>query len=139
MVKDDARFQTLKSLQQAGVRVGAKRATTSETFAKATLAPAEITSFPTGKELFAALDDGRIDAAVADGFVGRDAIVQKLAKSKLYSVERRRFTSESIAVAMRQADPDWSAYVSLVIRESKANGTFQKLAHRYNLWLRTER
>ncbi len=139
MVRDDARFPTLKSVQQAGVRVGAKKETTSEAFAKATLAPAGITSFATGKELFSALDDGQIDAAVADGFVGRDAVVQKRVKSKLYSVERRRFTSESIAIAMRQGDPDWSAYLSLVVRESKANGTFQKLAHRYNTWLRTER
>lgn len=59
--------------------------------------------------------------------------------TQLYSVERRRFTSEAIAIAMRQGDPDWTSYVSLVIRESKANGTFQKLAHRYNTWLRTER
>lgn len=139
MVRDDTRFATLKTVQQAGVRVGAKRGTTSEVFAKATLAPAEISSFATGKELFGALDEGRIDAAVADGFVGRDAAVQKLVHSKLFSVERRRFTSESIAVAMRQGDPDWTTYVSLVIRESKANGTFQKLAHRYNTWLRTER
>jgi ABC-type amino acid transport substrate-binding protein len=139
IVRDDPRFPSLKSVQKAGVRVGAKTGTTGETFARSTLGPATISTFPTGKELFAALDNGTIDAAVADGFVGRDAVVQKLVKTKLFSVERRRFTSESIAVALRQTDPDWTAYVSLVIRESKANGTFQKIAHRYNLWLRTER
>jgi ABC-type amino acid transport substrate-binding protein len=139
MVRDDARFPTLDAVKKAGVRVGAKRGTTSESFAKSTLAPAEVVPLGTTKELFGALDEGRIDAAVADGFIGRDAVAQKMVHSKLFSVERRRFTSESIAIAMRQGDPDWTAYVSLVIRESKADGTFQKLAHRYNTWLRTER
>lgn len=139
MVRDDARFPTLKSVQQSGVRIGAKRATTSETFARSALAMTQITTFDNGRDLFAALDAGALDGAVADGFVGRDAVVQKRVGSRLFSVERRRFTSEPIAIAVRQGDPDWTAYLSIVLHDAKENGTFQKLAHRYNIWLRVER
>ena len=138
-VIDAARFVSLDAVSKPGVRVGAKQGTTGEAFARESLAAASLVGYPNSDALFTALDARAIDAAVADGLVGRDMILRKKVRAPLVSVERRRVTSESIAIAVRQGDTDWTDYVSLVLRESRSAGRFHRMARRYNAWLRAER
>lgn len=138
-VRDGARFATLESVGKTGVKVGAKQGTTGEGFVRETLSGATCVPHPDSDSLFAALESGAIDAAVADGLVGRDMILRKKVKTALVSVEARRVTSEAISMVARQGDTDWTDYLSLLVRETRNNGRFHRLAHRYNAWLRAER
>jgi polar amino acid transport system substrate-binding protein len=137
--KDATRFPTLEAVSKAGVKVGAKQGTTGEAFAKEALGGASYVPHPNSDALFAALDSGAVDVAVADGLVGRDMILRKKVKAALSSVEQRRVTAESIAMVARQGDTDWTDYLSLLVRETRTSGRFHRLAHRYNPWLRAER
>ncbi len=138
-VWDTARFPTLEAVATTAVRVGAKQGTTGEAFVRQSLAAAAYTPYLTSDALFEGLQNGAIDAAIADALVGRDMAVRHKVRAGLVSVEARRFTSEAIAMVARQGDADWTDYLSLLVRETRTSGEFHRLAHRYNAWLRAER
>ncbi len=139
LTREPARFASLKEVNVARVRVGVEEGTTGESFARRTLPLARLSRYVRPDDLFRALEGKQIDIAVADGLLGRDAVLRHLVGGPLSSVENRRFTSEQIAFATRQGDPDFTEYLSLVVHDLKVSGHFHLLAHRYNLWLRTER
>ncbi len=139
-VRDLKRFATLESLRQPGVKVAFEAATTAEDFARAELAGATLVPLASDVELFAALDDpARADAVVIDYVAARDAEVRKRAHATLTAIEERRFTTESLAIAVKQGDGDWLGWLNLFLKEQKSSGAFHKLASRFNLWFRSER
>ena len=87
-------------------------------------------------DLFVGLARHEVDVVIADGLVGRDFLRRKL---PLFSVERRRVTTETIAIAARQGDGDFVEFLSLFIRELRQTGEFMHLARRYHNWLRVDR
>jgi polar amino acid transport system substrate-binding protein len=139
-VRDAARFATLESLKKPGVKVAFAAATTGETFAKAELGAATLVPVAGDTGLFAAMDDpARADAVVIDFVTARDAEVRKKVKSPLSAVEDRRFTTEQLAIAVRQGDADWLGWLNLYLKQQKTSGSFHKLAARFNSWFRNER
>jgi polar amino acid transport system substrate-binding protein len=138
-VRDAPKFSTLESVNRPAVRLGVKVGTTGEAFARQNLANALISSFTTSDELFGAIGSGALDAVISDGLVGRDVLLRKKVPVPLSVVESRRVTTESFAIVTRQGDADWTAFLSLLVREVRSDGSFHQLAHRYNPWLRAER
>jgi polar amino acid transport system substrate-binding protein len=139
-VRDTARFPTLESLKQPGVKIGFERATTAESFARGELTGATLVPLAGEAELLAAIDDpARADAVVIDYVNARDLEVRQRVHATLSAVEQRRFTSESLAMAVRQGDPDWLGWLDLFLKQEKSSGAFHKLAARFNPWFRTER
>jgi ABC-type amino acid transport substrate-binding protein len=139
LTKDITRFPTLDAVNRGGVRVGCKRGTTGESFARGTLSSVTLVPFPNSDDLFRALEANAVDAAIADALVGRDMTIRGKVTTPLHAVGGRRLTSESICMAARQGDADWTDYLSLVIREMKTSGRFHRLVRRYNPWLRMQR
>jgi polar amino acid transport system substrate-binding protein len=139
-VRDAARFPTLESINKAGVKVAFEAATTAETFARAELGLAQLTPVAGDDELFRAMEDPACaDAVVIDFVAARDAEVRKRARASLSPVEERRFTTEALAIAVRQGDPDWLGWLNLFLKEQKSSGAFHKLAARFNPWFKNER
>jgi ABC-type amino acid transport substrate-binding protein len=139
LVKDESRFASIEAVNRKDVRVGFKSGTTGESFVRGNLAAASLVAFANSDELFRALEANNLEAAIADSLVGRDMVVRKKVKSALHPVGGRRLTSESICMAARQSDGDWTDFLSLVIRELKTSGQFHRLVRRYNPWLRIQR
>jgi polar amino acid transport system substrate-binding protein len=138
LVREPQRWPTLESLR-AG-RVAVKRATTAESFARRELAGAALLLAASDAELLALVEDPRrADAAVIDYVQARDAMVRGRLHAELAPVEDRRFTTEHFALAVRQGDADWLAWLNLFLRQHKTSGSFHKLAARYNAWFRNER
>jgi polar amino acid transport system substrate-binding protein len=136
-VRDPARFPTLESLRKHGVKVAFQPGTTAESFARAELPGAMLVP---ADDLFAAIDDpARADAVVIDFVTARDAEVRGRVHATLQPVEDRRFTVEELAMAVKQGDPDWLAWLNLFIDKEKTSGAFHKLAARFNAWFKTER
>jgi ABC-type amino acid transport substrate-binding protein len=76
---------------------------------------------------------------VIDFVTARDAEVRKKVKTQLQPVEERRFTTESLAFAVKQGDADWLGWLNLFLKQEKTSGAFHKLAARFNAWFRQER
>ena len=134
---EERHFLSLHEVNQPAIRLGVREGATGQSFAQRNLSRAHLRAFPTTAEMFTALSQHSIDACVADGPVGRDfALRRRLALS---SVEKRRVTSEAIAIAARQGDSDFVEFLSLFIRELRQTGDFMRLARRYNQWLRVDR
>jgi polar amino acid transport system substrate-binding protein len=138
-VPSPARFATLDELKARHARVGVRADTTAQTFARTGIAGAVVTPLPTAAALLAALDDGRFDAVVLDYVNARDAQLRGHLRAPIVALEDRRFTVEHFAFAVRHGDPDWLAWLNLMLRESKASGEFHGIAARYNPWFRSER
>lgn len=139
LAKDAHRFASVNAVNRSGVKVGCKRGTTGESFARGTLPAATLVPFPDSNELFRAVESNGVDVAIADALVGRDMVIRKRVTTPLHAVGGRRLTSESICIATRQGDADWTDFLSLVIRELKTSGQFHRLVRRYNPWLRMQR
>jgi polar amino acid transport system substrate-binding protein len=139
-VRARGKFTTLESLRQNGVKVAFAAGTTAETFARAELQGATLVPLAGDNELFAAMDDpARADAVVIDFVTARDAEVRGKIHTQLAAVEDRRFTTEQLAFAVRQGDPDWLGWLNLFLKQEKTSGAFHKLAARFNPWFRNER
>lgn len=136
---EPSRFPTVQALSAASVRLGVKAGTTGELFARQSIGAATIVPFASNDDSFLALRARGVDAVVADALVGRDMILHERVPQSVAAVENRRFTNEPIAMAAKQGDPDWQAYLSLLVHEVRSDGRFHELAHRYNAWLRTQR
>lgn len=136
-VLEERRFASLLEVNQPAVRVGVREGATGQSFALRDLSRAHLCTYPSVAELFQGLARHEIDVAIADGPVGRDFALRR--KLPLYSVERRRVTTESIAIATRQGDGDFVEFLSLLIRELRQSGEFMRMARRYHHWLRVDR
>lgn len=134
---EERRFATLAEINQPAVRIGVRDGATGQSFAVRDLSRAHLCSYPSVAELFVGLARHEIDVAIADGPVGRDFALRR--KLPLISVERRRVTTEAIAIAARQGDSDFVEFLSLFIRELRQTGEFMHLARRYHNWLRVDR
>jgi polar amino acid transport system substrate-binding protein len=138
-VRDPARFGSLAALR-AGARVALRAGTTAESFARAELMGAQLVPLASDAQLYAAMDDPRAaDAVIIDAISARDALVRGRVKAALSPVEERRFTTERLALAVRQGDPDWLGWVNLFVGETKARGALERMAARWNPWFRDER
>jgi polar amino acid transport system substrate-binding protein len=138
-VPEPARVATLDELKSRHARVGVRADTTAQTFAHSVLVGARVIPFITADALFAAIDAGTLDAAVLDQVNARDAQLRGHLRARLGALEERRFTVEHFAFAVRHGEPDWLAWLNLMLRESKSSGEFHALAARYNPWFRSER
>jgi polar amino acid transport system substrate-binding protein len=136
-VLEERRFASLFEVNQPAVQVGVREGSTGQVFALRDLSRAHLRVFARPAEMFAALSQRQIDACVIDGPVGRDFALRR--KLPLHSVEKRRVTSEALAIAARQGDSDFVEFLSLFIRELRQSGEFMRLARRYNQWLRVDR
>jgi hypothetical protein len=76
---------------------------------------------------------------VIDYVAARDAAVRGRVRATMSPVEDRRLTTERFALAVRQGDPDWLGWLNLFLREAKAQGSFHRLAARFNPWFRAEK
>ena len=140
LVRDPARFPLLDALRKPGVKIAFLAGTTAAAFAQRELAAAALVPLATDAALVAASDDAaQADALVIDYVTARDAQVRGRVKSSLTSLEDRRFTTEQFALATRQGDPDWVAWLNLFLKHEKVSGGFHRLAARYNAWFRSER
>lgn len=136
-VLEERRFASLAEVNQPTVRIGVRDGATGQNFALRDLNRAHLCTYPSVTEMFVGLARHEIDAAIADGPVGRDFALRR--KLPLHSVERRRVTTESIAIAARQGDGDFVEFLSLLIRELRQTGEFMRMARRYHDWLRVDR
>lgn len=136
-VLEERRFASLAEVNQPAVRVGVRDGATGQAFAARDLNRAHLCTYPSVSELFVGLARHEIDVVIADGPVGRDFALRR--KLPLFSVERRRVTTEAIAIAARQGDGDFVEFLSLFIRELRQTGEFMRLARRYHNWLRVDR
>ncbi len=136
-VLEDRRFATLAEVNRPEVRLGVREGATGQAFALRELGRAHLCVFPSIAALFSGLWQRQVDVVVADGPVGRDFALRR--KQTLFSVEKRRVTTESIAIAARQGDGDFVEFLSLLIRELRQTGEFMRMARRYHHWLRVDR
>lgn len=134
---EDRRFASLAEVNKPEVRLGVRDGATGQSFALRELGRAHLCVFPSIAELFAGLWRHDVDVVVADGPVGRDFALRR--KLTLFSVEKRRVTTEAIAIAARQGDGDFVEFLSLLIHELRQTGEFMRLARRYQHWLRVDR
>lgn len=134
---DERRFQTLHEVNSPAIRVGVRDGSTGEAFARRDLARSTLRVYPRMRDVFQGFASREVDVCVTDGLVGRDFALRR--KLTIYSVERRRVTSEAMAMVARQGDPDFVSFLSLLIRDLRQSGEFMRLARRYNPWLRVDR
>lgn len=134
---EERRFASLAEVNKPEVRLGVRDGATGQGFALRELGRAHLCVFPSIAELFAGLFRHEVDVVVADGPIGRDFALRR--KVTLFSVEKRRVTTESIAIAARQGDGDFVEFLSLLIHEMRQTGEFMRLARRYQHWLRVDR
>jgi polar amino acid transport system substrate-binding protein len=134
---EERRFLSLHDVNQPAIKVGVRAGSFAQAFVQRDLARVKPAVFGSAAELFAALTRRAVDVAIAEGPVGRDFALRR--GLTLFSVEKRRVTSEAIAMATRQGDGDFVEFLSLFLRELRQSGDFMRLARRYNQWLRVDR
>lgn len=137
-VRDTAKHASLEALNVPLSRVAFRSGTTSEDLIARRLPKVTRIAIADREKIFDAFDDPTIDAIVIDLLVARDAEVRGRSKTKLVPLEGRRFSTENMALAVAQGDPDWLGWINLFLREAKAQGAFHRAAARYNAWFRTE-
>ncbi len=134
---EERRFLSLHDVNQPAVKVGVRAGSFAQAYARRDLGRTTPVVFASAAELFGALTRRTIDVGIAEGPVGRDFALRR--GITLFAVEKRRVTTEAIAMATRQGDGDFVEFLSLFIRELRQSGDFMRLAHRYNQWLRVDR
>jgi polar amino acid transport system substrate-binding protein len=139
LVRDAARAASLDALRRREVRVAVTGGTTDAAFAHRRLDGATLVEVGSLAELYHALDDPGVDAVVIDLVAERDAAVRGRTHAHLARVEERRFTTERLAMAVRQGDAEWLRWLDLMLDEMKATGVFHRLAARFHPWFRMER
>lgn len=137
-VRDANKHGSLDALNVPASRVAFRSGTTSEDLLTRRLPKVTRVPIADREKIYAAFDDPTIDAIVVDLLVARDAEVRGRSQTKLVPLEGRRFSTENMALAVAQGDPDWLGWINLFLREAKAQGAFHRAAARYNAWFRTE-
>ncbi|MER8047580.1 ABC transporter substrate-binding protein [Streptomyces sp. NPDC094032] len=111
-----------------GLRLGVKQATSGAAFVKDELKPEKpVSVFPGDPEMLAALQSGRIDAALTDTAI----LLGQAAKSKgAFSVVGQYATGESYGAILPKNGPDTAA-LDGVLAALKSDGTLDRLSREH--------
>jgi polar amino acid transport system substrate-binding protein len=113
----------------AGKTVGAQIGTTGAIEVEA-IAGATLTTFDTVDLAYLALQNGQIDAVVADSPTAAGFVAQNADKLKMVGSV---FTDENYGVAVCKTNPELLAKINAGLAAIKANGTFDALLAKYAL------
>ena len=113
----------------AGKTVGAQIGTTGA-IEVGNIAGATLTTFDTVDLAYLALQNGQIDAVVADSPTAAGFVAQNADKLKMVGTV---FTDENYGIAICKTKPELQAKINQGLAAIKANGTFDALLTKYDL------
>jgi polar amino acid transport system substrate-binding protein len=113
----------------AGKTVGAQIGTTGA-IEVGNIAGAKLTTFDTVDLAYLALQNGQIDAVVADSPTAAGFVAQNADKLKMVGSV---FTDENYGIAVCKTKPELQAKINEGLAAIKANGTFDALLTKYSL------
>lgn len=113
----------------AGKKVGAQIGTTGAIEVQA-IAGATLTTFDTVDLAFLALQNGQVDAVVADSPTAAGFVAQNADKLKMVG---NVFTDENYGIAICKTNTELQAKINAGLAAIKADGTFDALLTKYNL------
>jgi polar amino acid transport system substrate-binding protein len=113
----------------AGKTVGAQIGTTGA-IEVGNIPGAKLTTFDTVDLAYLALQNGQIDAVVADSPTAAGFVAQNADKLKMVGSV---FTDENYGIAVCKTEPELLAKINEGLAAIKANGTFDALLTKYNL------
>ncbi len=114
-----------------GVRIGVKRQTTMEQFARKLFSAEQVKPYAGHDEAVAALLQGEVDATVHDSPYVR---VWQRRHPELSGKIRALLaptTTEHYGFAIRKGDPDFLEWLNLFIAQAESDGTMDLLKHQY--------
>ncbi len=126
---DAARFTSIDSINQPGVRIMVNPGGTNEKFANANLTNAQITIHQKNEEIPSLIAQGKADIMITE-IVEAPYYVQndpRLAAPLL----TQPFNHNQIGVLMRKGDTDLLNYINRIITTCKSNGTLKRLHEKY--------
>lgn len=128
---------TWKDLDKAKYKIASKLGTTGEIAAKKMLPNAEYFSYETEHEGIMEAVNGKVDAFIYDSPYNAVAFAEK-GQGKLIFLDQP-FTDEPLGWAVRQGNPQFLALLNEFLKESKSNGTYDKIYAKWfkdDAWLR---
>lgn len=124
LVPDGSSIKTISDLD--GVKVGVQQGTTGKDYAEKNATGAEITSFPSDAEEFAALKAGQVDALLQDLPVN---LTHQQAGG--YQIVEQYDTDEQYGFAAKKGNTALIDAVNKELSEMKSDGDYQKIYDKY--------
>ena len=122
-----------KDLNNAKYKIASKLGTTGEIAAKKMIPEAQYFSYETEHEGIMETVNGKVDAFIYDSPYNAVAFAEK-GQGKLVFLDQP-FTDEPLGWAIRKGNPQFLAFLNEFLKESKANGTYDKI---YNKWFKDD-
>lgn len=123
--QDKAKFTSLASIDQPGVKIGVNPGGTNERFVRANITKATIIVHPRNAEIPGMVAEGKFDVMITDS---PEAIRYSKDDSRLYAAMLdNTFTKSQFGIMMQRGDQVFANFINMWMEEMKIQGQFEKL------------